>query len=1013
MSVRRVSRVEGLATGSFGIFRFQCLVALLVIASTGGLHADSVLQSFYKNVHPDASEPILKGIAEFENRASSPALGWTCIKTLEPLAAQNNDAFLHLLIGFAASERNLYRLAQSHLEQAVANLTRDYPVTPELHFAARYWLGRAYLGQGLDDKAEAILREAVEVVTKQPGLYQASILWPGKSICDSYVKSMVARLLFDYQRAESALSYYLQIDSMRVSGSDYHHAVYYTGCYPADLARCYAALGKHTEAVQWFETALSRSKWNWSEQVMLHIDAGWQALAGEDFDTALKHAESALSLQKYCRSALVLSARAKIGKKDFDGAAKDAWTAWHLDNDHPDVVETFQLLKEKGGRDFAGWQSATKPEKPEDRWNNFPIFVWLDKEGPEKNEKFYELLKSIGINGCAITGRSDSDFLTKCGMLFYVENAIRGEYLRMNRDAYKEQMERYAKDTYDTSWMTRPKSFFDPSDKEVALRDMYGIVVQHGPNKPMAYSLGDEISYGCLVNPMDLDIDARAMKAYRKWLETRYGTIEKLNSVWETAYKSFGEVELWDVEKTRQRALKAGPDKYNFAPWNDHLEFNDELFAKELKSLVDCFHDLDPWTPVGIGGAQVPSAWGGYDWGRLAGVFDWLEPYDMVGTRDLMEWLTHDASQDTLFTSTMRAPYKDVTVERALRAMQYRIAQGDDGALFWSSSRFFNDKAQEPTLTGLAQECKSFTVGCRNVAATRPRNRVREHDGIAIAYSHPSVRANWMIEALNDGTWWRRYGSYSREDSESASKRWMAAISAQLAGYQPRWVNLTRFTRGELQKQGVRVLFCADISCLSAKEEDQLEAFVADGGYLVFVEPFGVFDEKGGRKEAVFLNHIVARMGVEKSRLVIDSMKEGWQENTPLPWGKGRIFGISGLLTFIDKDDGWHCVGPPKPAFVEGLRNSFASLNMRPMCSLKTHSISEALNNIVSIWRDTVADRRYAITAPRTMGDLRKTSSEPIRVETVTLETRDGEIVVGSFGIHQLKEKSEVIDDEK
>jgi tetratricopeptide (TPR) repeat protein len=818
-----------LATGPFGAFRLQFILALFMIADSGSLCADSVLSSFYKNVHADASEPILKGIAEFENRASAPALGWTCIKSLEPIAVQNNDAFLHLLIGFAASERNLYKLAQPHLEQSLANLNRDYPATPELHFAARYWLGRTYLGQGLDDKAEAVLREAVDVIAKQPGLYEKSILWPNKSICDSFVKSMVARLLFDYQREESALSYYLQIDSMRTSGSDYHHAVYYTGSYPADLARCYAALGKHKEAVQWFETALSRSKWNWCEQVMLHIDAGWQALAAEDFDEALKHAESALSLQKYCRSALVISARAKIAKGDFDNAAKDAWTAWHLDNDHPDVVETFRLLKEKAGRDFAEWQSATKPVKPEDRWNNFPIFVWLDKEGPEKNEKFYELLKSVGINGCAITGRSDSDFLTKCGMLFYVENAIRGEYLRMNRDSYKEQMERYAKDNYDTSWMTRPKSFFDPSDKEVALRDMYGIVVQHGPNKPMAYSLGDEISYGCLVNPMDLDIDARAMKAFRKWLETRYGTIEKLNSVWETAYKSFGEVELWDVEKTRLRALKAGPDKYNFAPWNDHLEFNDELFAKELKNLVDCFHDLDPWTPVGIGGAQVPAAFGGYDWSKLANVFDSMEPYFNINTREVIQ--SFSANRKKLLSVMTLYPDRPGYVDKNIRDTAYHLAEGASGQILWSSKDIFA-KDTNPKLHD-AYVGKNFHNFLPRDMTTLASAR-RASDGVYIYLTQRNSRLAWLFEALNDQRWSRRFGSYSREGSSYVMRRKLVWDALDISGYCPMYANDAMLT-GSLSWPGTapKLIVLSDSISLNDRERDWMTTFVKEGGVLL------------------------------------------------------------------------------------------------------------------------------------------------------------------------------------
>jgi len=60
----------------------------------------------------------------------------------------------------------------------------------------------------------------------------------------------------------------------------------------------------------------------------------------------------------------------------------------------------------------------------------------------------------------------------------------------------------------------------------------------------LVYSLGDEgTTSGCCIHPA-------CIEAYRKYLQSQYGTIEALNDSWGSTYKSFDEVDLLDTRTT-------------------------------------------------------------------------------------------------------------------------------------------------------------------------------------------------------------------------------------------------------------------------------------------------------------------------------------------------------------------------------------------------------------------------------------------------------------------------------
>lgn len=56
---------------------------------------------------------------------------------------------------------------------------------------------------------------------------------------------------------------------------------------------------------------------------------------------------------------------------------------------------------------------------------------------------------------------------------------------------------------------------------------------------------------------------------------------------------------------------RQNPTRWNFSPWCDFRTYMDISLAGTLDDLRQAAHALDPRTPVGIEGTQMPSAFGG------------------------------------------------------------------------------------------------------------------------------------------------------------------------------------------------------------------------------------------------------------------------------------------------------------------------------------------------------------------------------------------------------------------
>lgn len=471
-------------------------------------------------------------------------------------------------------------------------------------------------------------------------------------------------------------------------------------------------------------------------------------------------------------------------------------------------------------------------------WTNYETFLWM-WQGPEPGPDLYRAMRELGLYGQNVDGLASHETPHKHGMHFYVGHAAGKGYLYLYKRDWKERWEGYVK-TRDPKFLIRPNCPNNPEAWKWLTDRLTRSVTQHRPARPVAYALDDEISVTTFANPFDFCFCPYCLKKFRAWLRRTYGSLEALNSQWETEFTSWDEVRPFTTWEIREREYPKPPERYNFSPWADHRTFMDITWAEALGRLVALAHRLDPERPCGFVGGQAPSAFGGYDWYRLMRVIDWVEPYDIGGSREIIRSF---ARPGTRIVKTHFVKDKDLPDQRY--SVWYYFAHGDAGSIIWASGLYFQDRdPRKPTPGGL--NLKEVWHELQDGLARKVMLSEYLPSPIGIYYSQPSIQVHWMLDSRKDGdTWPRRFSSYERTHSSLIADRlaWMRLIED--LGLQYEFVAYEEVKRGALRGGRYRVLILPKTIALSDTEVAELEAFVRAGGLLIADYQAGLFDEHG------------------------------------------------------------------------------------------------------------------------------------------------------------------------
>ncbi|MCC6265777.1 MAG: beta-galactosidase [Bryobacterales bacterium] len=477
--------------------------------------------------------------------------------------------------------------------------------------------------------------------------------------------------------------------------------------------------------------------------------------------------------------------------------------------------------------------SASFVAKPPTRhWDDYTIMMWQTH-----NAERLAVLKQFGINAAQYGGKAAGppEAMLKNNFRWYAENIATdfySEYHRFRNDrvpqwSYLQAKELYRKDPTSLEAFKRHPSLSDPAWLAKIHDRLVEAARKWAPYRPVFYDLGDESGIADLAAYWDFDFSDYSLDGMRLWLKERYGTLDALNRQWGSSFDTWEHV----IPNTTREAM-ARTDN-NYSSWSDHKEWMDIAFASAIRMGVDAVRSVDPDAYVGIAGAQMPG-WGGYDYWRLSQVLTAVEPYDIGNNIEIIRSL--NPALPFITTSFAQG-------DRERHRIWYELLHGARGHIIWDDKNDgFATRDAKPAGRGL--EVEGYYNEIRNGLGALLIASQRQEDPIAIHYSQPSMRTEWMLAQRPHGeAWVDRTSAKERMDSDFLRLRESWCKIVEDLGLQYNFVAYEQIERGELARKGYRVLILPRSTSLSEAEAREIRAFAEAGGLVIADGVPGRYDE--------------------------------------------------------------------------------------------------------------------------------------------------------------------------
>ena len=341
--------------------------------------------------------------------------------------------------------------------------------------------------------------------------------------------------------------------------------------------------------------------------------------------------------------------------------------------------------------------------------------------------------------------------------------------------------------------------------------------------RPLASYLADESSLTAYGDPLDFSWSEATLTKFREWLKTQYSSLEALNQEWDTAFQNWTAV----TPLTTSEAQAKG----NYAGWMDHRTFMEQVFAHALQVAADAVKKEDPGSLPSISGTQAPGPSNAVNWYLLDSIVDYLQPYS-EDDQDELHRTMHPGLILTGFTG-----YGSHGPELR-HELWHRLLHGQTGAsVFWQYTMLNADL----TLTEQGRDLQSVTHEVRDEGlALLLRGATRDNCGIAVHYSLPSVRGQWITDGhiepheISDGD---RTSPHLKRFHQNRHA-WLDLLED--SGYQYDFLSTEQIEAGKLP--AYRVLILPDSIALSDAEAAAIREFTRRGGFVIADAETGLMD---------------------------------------------------------------------------------------------------------------------------------------------------------------------------
>ncbi len=278
---------------------------------------------------------------------------------------------------------------------------------------------------------------------------------------------------------------------------------------------------------------------------------------------------------------------------------------------------------------------------------------------------------------------------------------------------------------------------------------------------------------------------------------------------------------------------------WNVSAWCDFRNFMDETFADGVKRAADICKAEDPHALCGTEGAQVPAAFGWYNYEQVVRAVDVIEVYNRGNNVEVIRSL----KPSVIMFSTHRfsaLPGQPLTAQQrigqrwAIRPIWWGVFHSHNAALIWDANETVNRFVDPSTgkLTVSADTFSDLFHELRGGIGKLIINSERKQDGIAIHYSQASIQVHWLLENLkNAREWMLQNGGRSDSLCSAVRNSWTKLIEDLALQYN--FVGRSQIESGDLNSGEYKVFIMPQSIAVSPEEAKQIRAFVRSGGTLV------------------------------------------------------------------------------------------------------------------------------------------------------------------------------------
>lgn len=574
---------------------------------------------------------------------------------------------------------------------------------------------------------------------------------------------------------------------------------------------------------------------------------------------------------------------------------------WPFRIDVPDVqamLHYIDIFVQPAEGDAQGDRSQWIYMRPTE-WNDYTCTIWH-----RHNDQRIPYLQDMYLIGTQWNSASSAvpDYMIRRNYYYYLEGGAPWVFSpyhmwfpdKAKTHYFQQAVAEFIEDRSNPENYERIVDLCNPFIQDRVEYNFMDAARMHRPYRPIFYTIADEPGIGNQAAAYDFGYSKWAKRAFREWLQVKYGgeipelagaeaeqekailaeieeiqqkpekpgledaqkklaelrdkarqrrdakALEALNKQWDTDFENWKDV----VGETTDEVFAREDD--NFSAWCDHKDFMDSALIDLYALAGDTAKRFDPKARIGYGGGQGPAAVGGWDFWKLTHALDVMENYYIGNNYELVRSFNPDVIP-------IHCSFGKGGPEKHL--IWYCFLHGDRGLLVWDTgAKYVNDEGE---YSDRAKEAKEWYreltggIGMLKIASKRT------DDPIALYHSQPNLRVHWVLEVRPEGENWVHRNSWSeriRSRYFRLRESWVKLIEDN--GYQYTFLAPPMVHRGDLKVYdpdtggGFKVLLLPDVKALSMQECEAIRAFVKAGGTVLADQLPGEFDEHGKRREA-------------------------------------------------------------------------------------------------------------------------------------------------------------------